>query len=221
VRPEQLAYARSDEEVRAWRRPDGHIALVDVVRHVQPTVLIGVSAHPGAFTEAAVREMARHVARPIIFPLSNPTSCCEATAQELMDWTGGRALVGAGSPFAPVDVGGRTVRVAQTNNSYIFPGLALGIIAARAARVTDGMVMAAARELARHAPTLTDPAGALLPPLAHARSLSRAIARAVGRQALRDGQAAVADEDEVDREIETQVWEPEYVPYEPAAPGAG
>ena len=214
--PEQRRYARADAEVRGWRRADGEITLLEVVRNVKPTVLIGVSGQAGAFTEDAVREMAKHAARPVIFPLSNPTSRSEASAQDLMDWTGGRALIGTGSPFEPVNVGGKKVPITQTNNSYIFPGLALGIIAAGARRVTDGMIQAAARELVRHVPTLKDKNGSLLPPISGARELGRSIAQAVGRQAIQDGQAQVADEHELMRELAANIWEPVYVPYERA-----
>src|SRR5208282_3598144 len=129
VRPEQLPYARGEQEVQGWRQPNGDIALLDVVRHAEPSVLIGVSGQAGAFTEEAVREMAKHTIRPVIFPLSNPTSQSEAAPQDLVDWTEGRALIGTGSPFEPVRIWGKKIRVVQTNNSYIFPGLALGIIA--------------------------------------------------------------------------------------------
>jgi len=214
VRPEQLPYARKEEEVRGWRQPNGEITLLDVVRHAKPTVLIGVSGQAGAFTEQAVREMAAHTARPVIFPLSNPTSRSEATPQDLMDWTGGRALIGTGSPFDPVNLGGKKIPIAQTNNSYIFPGLALGIVASKARRVTDTMVKAAATELVRHLPTQKDKQASLLPPLSEARQIGRWIGAAVGRQALKDGQAQVATEDDLDRELEANVWEPVYVPYE-------
>ncbi|HET9988207.1 MAG TPA: NAD-dependent malic enzyme [Kofleriaceae bacterium] len=209
-RPEQLAYARRTDEVAGG-------TLEDVVRHVHPTVLIGVSGQTGVFTEAAVREMARHVARPVIFPLSNPTSRSEATAQDLIDWTEGRALISSGSPFAPVSFEGRSYVINQTNNSYIFPGLALGIIASRARRVTDTMIMAAAKELALHVPTRTDPAAALLPPIAAALPLSRSIALAVGRQAMRDGQTDL-DDAALERAIDDNIWEPVYVPYERVQP---
>ncbi|HEX3766065.1 MAG TPA: NAD-dependent malic enzyme [Kofleriaceae bacterium] len=205
LRAEQIAYARRRDE-------DLGSTLEDVVRRVHPTVLIGVSGQAGAFSEAAVREMARHTERPVIFPLSNPTSRAEAQPQDLMDWTGGRALIGTGSPFEPVTVGGRRIAIDQTNNSYIFPGLALGIIATRARRVSDAMIMAAATELARHAPTATDRDGALLPPLASARPLSRAIALAVGRQAIADGHADLAPAD-LDAALDANTWEPVYVPY--------
>jgi len=209
-RPEQLAYARRTDEVMGG-------TLEDVVRHVRPTVLIGVSGQAGAFTEGAVREMARHTQRPVIFPLSNPTSRSEATAQDLIDWTEGRALVSSGSPFAPVSYAGRTIAINQTNNSYIFPGLALGIIASRARRVTDTMIMAAAKELTLHVPTRSDPDAPLLPPIAAARPLSRSIAVAVGRQAIAD-KVAEMDHDALERAIDANIWEPVYVPYERVRP---
>ena len=214
VRPEQLPYARNEQEVQGWKQPNGEITLLDVVRHAKPSVLIGVSGQPGAFTEQAVREMAKYSDRPVIFPLSNPTSRSEATAQDLMDWTGGRALIGTGSPFDPVNVDGKKIPITQTNNSYIFPGLALGILASKAKRVTDTMIKAAAEELVRHLPTQKDKQASLLPPLSDARQLGRLIGQAVGRQAIRDGQAQVADEDALNRELQANIWEPVYVPYE-------
>jgi len=214
LRPEQLGYARKEEEVRSWGVPNREITLLDVIRQAKPSVLIGVSGQARAFSEEAVREMAKHTPRPVIFPLSNPTSRSEATPQELMDWTEGRALVGTGTAFAPVDVGGKKVPIAQTNNSYIFPGLALGIVAAKARRVTDTMIKAAAQELVRHLPTQKDKQASLLPPLSEARQLARVIGQAVGRQAIEDGQAQVADEGELDSELQANIWEPAYVPYQ-------
>jgi malate dehydrogenase (oxaloacetate-decarboxylating) len=216
ITPEQLPYARGEEEVQSWRDPNGTITLLDVMRNVKPTVLIGVSGQYGTFTEEAVREMAKHVNRPVIFPLSNPTSRSEATPQDLMDWTNGRALVGTGSPFDPVNIAGRRVPVAQTNNSYIFPGLALGIIASRSKHVTDTMVKAAAAELVRHLPTQKNHEGSLLPPLSEARQLGRLIGEAVGRQAIRDGEARVADEGELLRELDATFWQPVYEMYDRA-----
>jgi malate dehydrogenase (oxaloacetate-decarboxylating) len=213
LRPEQLPYARKEDEVKSWRNGSNEISLFDVVRNAKPSVLIGVSGQPGVFTEKIVREMARHTVRPVLFPLSNPTSCCEATPQDLVNWTEGRALIGTGSPFDPVNFGGRQVPITQTNNSYIFPGLALGIIASKANRVTDAMIKAATQELVRHLPTLKDKNGILLPPISEARKLGRMIASAVGRQALRDGEAAISDEGDLDRELEVNVWDPVYVPY--------
>ena len=214
LRPEQLPYARKEEEVSSWRPANGDITLLDVIRHAKPSVLIGVSGQAGAFTEDAVREMAQHTPRPVIFPLSNPTSSCEATPQDLLDWTEGRALIGTGSPFEPVRVWGKKIRIDQTNNSYIFPGLALGIIASKAKRVTDKMIMAAAKELLRLAPTQKDKKASLLPPISDSRQLSLSIGKAVGMQAIHDGQAQVAEEDSLDRELQANIWEPVYVPYE-------
>jgi malate dehydrogenase (oxaloacetate-decarboxylating) len=214
VRPEQLPYARKEQEVQSWKQSNGEISLLDVVRNAKPSVLIGVSGQPGAFSEEVVREMAKHTDRPVIFPLSNPTSRSEATAQDLMDWTGGRALVGTGSPFEPVNVGGKKIPVTQTNNSYIFPGLALGIIASKAKLVTDTMVKAAAEELVRQLPTQKDKNASLLPPISDARKIGRLIGEAVGRQAIKDGQAQVADEDALSRELQANIWDPVYVSYE-------
>jgi len=215
VRPEQLPYARKEQETQAWRQRGREITLQDVIRHAKPSVLIGVSGQPGAFSEGVVREMAKHAARPVILPLSNPTSRSEANAQDLMDWTDGRALIGTGSPFDPVNVGGRKMPITQTNNSYIFPGLALGITAVKAKLVTDAMIKAATEELIRHAPTLRDEQASLLPPLSQARKLAALIARSVARQAIRDGQAQLS-EAHLARELETNVWQPVYVPYEPS-----
>jgi malate dehydrogenase (oxaloacetate-decarboxylating) len=213
VTPEQLPYARKEQEVQSWRQPNGEITLLDVVRNMKPAVLIGVSGQPGTFTEQVVREMGKYASRPVIFPLSNPTSRSEATPQDLMNWTEGRALIGTGSPFPPVEYGGKKTPVAQTNNSYIFPGLALGIVASRARLVTDSMVKAAAKELIRHLPTQKDKQASLLPSISQARDLGRFIGEAVGRQAIQDGQAQISGEDALNRELDANIWEPQYVPY--------
>ena len=213
VRPEQGGYTRTQDEVRAWRRDEaGRIGLPEVVERVRPTLLIGVSGQPGAFTEEVVRAMARGVHRPAILPLSNPTSRCEATPADVMAWSEGRAIVGTGSPFAPVEYAGRKIAIAQTNNSYIFPGLALGIVCARAKRVSEGMMMAAAEALARLSPTRTDAAGGLLPPLEELRKVSTSVAVAVGRQAALEGLAGVKGEAFVEA-LRAAVWEPVYRPY--------
>jgi malate dehydrogenase (oxaloacetate-decarboxylating) len=214
LRPEQKIYARKEEEVQSWRKPNGEIALLEVVRQVKPSVLIGVSGQGGVFTEAVVREMAKYNARPVIFPLSNPTERSEATPQDVMNWTEGRALVGTGTAFPPVRIGGQEMHIAQTNNSYIFPGLALGIVASKARRVTDTMIKAATEELVRHLPTQKDKQASLLPPLSQARSLGALIGRAVGKQAIRDGQAQVPDEESLERELQANIWEAVYLPYE-------
>ena len=212
--PEQRPLARKQYEIETWiKQPNGEIGLLEVMKNAKPSILIGVSGQPGAFTESAVREMAKHTTRPVILALSNPTSHCEATPQNLMDWTNGRVLIGTGSPFEPVNIGGMKMQITQTNNSYIFPGLALGIVASKAKRVTDAMIKAATEELVRHLPTLKQKDAGLLPPISTARRLALLIGQAVGKESIRDGQAQVLDEDALNRELQDCIWEPVYVPY--------
>jgi len=219
VRPEQEPFARQRTELSAWSVGDPkNIGLLDVIRNAKPTVLIGVSGQPAAFTEEAIRAMARNVERPIVFPLSNPISRCEATPQQLVDWTEGRALIGTGSPFPPASYQGRSVPFAQTNNSYIFPGLALGIISSRARHVSDGMIKAATLGLAELVPTRRDKQAGLLPPLKEIRAVSQRVAGAVGLQAIKDGLAEV-DATGLSKELAANFWEPVYEPYEYAEPG--
>ena len=215
VRPLQKHLARKPEEVAGWKLSAASaeaISLADTVANAGVTVLVGVSAQPGSFTEEIVRTMARNAERPVIFPLSNPTSQSEAAPADLLRWTEGRAIVGTGSPFPPVEIGGKQVRIAQVNNSYIFPGLALGILVARARRVTDGMIMAAAKALAALSPARQDKNAPLLPPIAEARKVSMAVAEAVGKQAIAEGVANPSPE--FAAKLRAYVWEPEYVPYE-------
>jgi len=211
----QLPFVQSRDAVKAWHgSTSAHIGLLDVMHNAKPTVLIGVSGQAGAFTEEVVRAMAQNVERPVIFPLSNPTSRSEATPQQLLEWTEGRALIGTGSPFAPVAWQGRTVRIDQTNNSYVFPGVGLGVLAAGARRVTDTMFMAAAKAVAAMSPTVQDKTGSLLPPVDQLREVSMAVAKAVALQAQADGVAETCNEAEVDRRIKAFVWEPAYLPYQ-------
>jgi len=188
------------------------VELGDVVRQIRPTILIGTAAQPGAFTESIVREMARHVDCPIIFPLSNPTSRCEAAPAELLAWTDGRALVATGSPFPDVRFRGGTLQIGQCNNVLIFPGIALGVIAAQARRVTDRMFVAAAHQLSALSPMRGAVEGALFPPLTEVREVSRQIARAVGAEAQRDGVAEPSSADELERRIDSAIWSPRYAP---------
>jgi malate dehydrogenase (oxaloacetate-decarboxylating) len=185
-----------------------------VARNANLTILVGVSAQPGAFTEEIVRELARHAERPIIFPLSNPTSKAEATPADLLRWTDGRALVGTGSPFDPVEVKGSLVRISQINNSFIFPGLALGILVSRATRVSDAMIMASAKALASQSPILADKNAPLLPPMADCRRVSLAVAEAVAQQAMADGAAEAVDAATLRQRLRAYVWEPVYRTYE-------
>jgi malate dehydrogenase (oxaloacetate-decarboxylating) len=215
VRPEQKLYAHKESDLKDWKisSTDG-ISLKDVVHNAGLTVLIGVSGQAGVFTEEIVREMAKHTERPVIFPLSNPTSREEAVPADLLKWTNGKALIGTGSPFPPVEVNGKTIRFAQTNNSYIFPGLALGILASKAKHVSDAMIMASAKALALASPTQQDKNADLLPPLADSRKISLLVAEAVGKQAIAEGIAGVGDEKTFEKELREYVWEPVYLPYE-------
>ncbi|MDR3772670.1 MAG: NAD-dependent malic enzyme [Terracidiphilus sp.] len=215
IRDTQQPWVRPRADVAGWQLSGGEdVSLLDVARNAGITALVGTSAQAGAFTEEIVRALASHTPRPIIFPLSNPTSCAEATPADLLRWTEGRAIVGTGSPFAPVEVNGRLVPIAQTNNSYIFPGLALGILVSRARRVTDAMIMAAAKALAQLSPAREDPNGRLLPPIGESRKVGMIVAEAVGRQAIAEGVSELADEATLKDQLRAYVWEPVYLPYE-------
>lgn len=205
------------ESVKGWDTDPSSISLMDVVRHVHPTVLVGVSGQPGLFSEEIVKEMHRHCPRPIIMPLSNPTSRAEAAPQDLIAWTQGAALIATGSPFAPVFYQDQLYDIAQCNNAYIFPGLGLGILAAKARRVTEGMLMAASHALAAHSPLVLTEQGGLLPPVAEIETLSRAIAFAVGRAAQQDDVAPAMSEDALRTAIEDMFWQAQYAPYKRAS----
>ncbi|MDY0065189.1 MAG: NAD-dependent malic enzyme [Steroidobacteraceae bacterium] len=210
-----------DASKRAYAQPQAQFggsnstipSLLEVVRQVRPTVLIGAAAQPGAFDEQVVREMARHVARPVIFPLSNPTSCCEALPEDLVHWTDGRALIATGSPFAPVQYAGRSIPIPQCNNAFIFPGLGLGVLASGASRITDAMFVAAARALSELSPALADPSAPLLPTVEKVREASRHVAFAVAREAERTGFAPAMTDEELLRRINDKMWTPRYLPY--------
>jgi malate dehydrogenase (oxaloacetate-decarboxylating) len=209
---------RSDLETskRKYARPltsidAGGLSFLDVVKNVQPTILIGTSGQPGAFTEEIVREMAKHVERPAIFPLSNPTSRSEATPMDLLKWTDGRALFATGSPFLTFVFEGRSVETGQCNNAFIFPGVGLGVIASGARRVTDAMFSAAARVLTEFSPALKDPNGPLFPPLSDVREISFRVALAVGAEAVRAGLAST-NLDSLQQAVAKKMWTPHYVP---------
>jgi malate dehydrogenase (oxaloacetate-decarboxylating) len=209
--PEQSVYAQPESRLAGWTSPsNGHIGLADVIGKIEATILIGLSTATGAFSETIVREMARKVERPIIFPLSNPTAKSEANAEDLIRWTDGRALVATGSPFAPVSYGGRTIPIAQCNNVYIFPAVGLGLVASGARRVTERMILGAARALAANSPALKDPSGSLLPPLTEIRRVAVEIAIAVGMEAQKDGVAPKLTEDELRHRVQATQWTPVY-----------
>jgi malate dehydrogenase (oxaloacetate-decarboxylating) len=208
---EQSVYAQPHDRVSQWPRTlRGQVGLADVIGQLDATILIGLSTARGAFTEATVREMARKVQRPIIFPLSNPTTRSEATAEDLIHWTEGRALVATGSPFAPVRHDGRTIPIAQCNNIYIFPAIGLGVVASRARRVTDAMILASARALAENSPALRDASASLLPALGDLRKVATHIATAVGLEAQRAGLAPKTSEEELRQRVLAAQWTPAY-----------
>ena len=210
----QRPYARTRAEVSDWDVADpGHIGLLDVIRHVKPTILIGCSTKGGAFTQEVVAEMQRHCKRPIIFPLSNPTSRAEATPADLLEWTDGQALVATGSPFAPVDHGGVRHVIAQSNNALIFPGLGLGVTVCRARRLTPGMIAAAAEALAGMV-NAWRPGAPLLPGMNDLRLVSATVAIAVARQATAEGVAEEPLEDPI-QQVFDRMWQPTYPPVEP------
>jgi len=214
IRDAQMALVQPRSAVAGWKleHPD-RIGLLDVVVNARPTTLIGVSGQPGVFTEEVLRRMAQSERRPVIFPLSNPTSRAEATPETLVKWTEGRAVIGTGSPFPAVSWEGRPVPVAQANNSYIFPGLGLGILAVGARRVTESMFMAAAKGLAAISPARHGPTERLLPPVDRLREVSLAVAVAAARQAQADGVAECCDGETLQTRIRGEVWEPVYRSY--------
>ena len=210
----QKPFVQKQSVAAAWKldHPD-KVALLDVVRNAKPNVLIGVSGQPGAFSEPVVRAMAEHNKRPVIFPLSNPTSRAEATPEDLEVWTEGRAVIGTGSPFPPLTRGGIKFKVDQTNNSYIFPGVGLGVIAVKARRVTDSMFMAAVKALANLSPARANPNGNLLPPVTSLRDVSAAVALAVALQTQNEGLTEGIKPDEIEGLIRANIWAPRYLPY--------
>jgi malate dehydrogenase (oxaloacetate-decarboxylating) len=210
----QQKFLQSKAALAGWKldHPD-KIALLDVVRHAKPTVLIGASGQPGAFSQTIVRAMAEQNKRPVIFPLSNPTSRAEATPQDLETWTEGRAVVGTGSPFPPLTRDGARFKVDQTNNSYIFPGVGLGVLAVKARRVTDGMFMAAAKALASASPARSNPRANLLPAVGQLRDVAVSVALAVALQAHKDGQTSGISTDQIESAIRATIWTPHYLPY--------
>lgn len=210
----ELAWPAELAERHGLGDPYGR-GLREVVRRFRPTMLVGVSGVGGAFTEEIVEEMAAHVERPVIFPSSNPSTSSEARPEDLFEWTDGRCLVAAGSPFGDVVRGGRRVRIGQGNNVFIFPGLGLGALAACARRVTDGMTNAASKALAAQVTDEERESGLLFPSIQRLRSVSYHVATAVVRQALEEGAADIDDAD-VESRVAAAIWEPEYPEYEPA-----
>lgn len=205
----QLALAQDPARLENWSGRE----LIDVVKQAKPTVLIGVSGQRGLFSEDVIKAMHTGCARPLVMPLSNPTSRVEATPDDILAWTNGEALVAAGSPFKPVELNGKTYSIAQCNNAYIFPGIGLGVIAVGASRVTDTMLMAAANALAKQAPIVQQTGEQLLPDLDGIQEISRNIAFDVARRAQEDGVALRSDDDTIRQTIDRHFWRPRYRDY--------
>lgn len=211
--PFQTKLVQKRENLKNWDTDNEVLSLLDVVRNVKPDILIGVSGQTGLFTEEIIREMHKHCERPIVMPLSNPTSRVEATPQDIIAWTEGNALVATGSPFDPVVWKDKTYPIAQCNNSYIFPGIGLGVIASGASRITDEMLMSASETLAGHSPLVNDGEGLVLPELKDIHKVSRAIAFAVGKMAQQQGVAVKTSADALQQAIDDNFWKPEYRSY--------
>lgn len=208
----QGPFARDDKD---WQGKD-HADLLSVIKKVKPHVLIGTSTKPKAFNEDVVKEMSKHVDRPIIFPLSNPTRLHEADPKDINEWSEGKALIATGSPFPPVEYNGKEYEVAECNNSTAFPGIGLGAVLSRSKLLSDKMLVAAVKAIAAQSPALKDPDKGLVPDVINVREISVHVAKAVIQQAIEEGLASEKDIPEKDGDLEEwireQMWEPRYRP---------
>jgi malate dehydrogenase (oxaloacetate-decarboxylating) len=213
LRDFQQALVQSSAQIASWSFSGDYPSLLDVMHCAQPTVLIGVSGQAGLFTEQIIRAMKKGCALPIIFPLSNPSRQVEATPEQVIEWTEGDVIVATGSPFKPVHYQGREFLITQCNNSYIFPGIGLGVIAANARLISDEMLRAASETLAANSPLANTGTGGLLPPFTELAALSKRIAFAVAKVAMQQGLALELDDNALQQKIEDNFWRPEYRNY--------
>lgn len=212
--PFQAPYARDKQEVLNWKLRDAnYIGLYDVIKNIEPTILIGCSTVAGAFNEEVVKLMASQVERPVIMPLSNPNSLAEATPEDLWQWTDGKAIIATGSPFPEVYRDDKWFRAAQSNNAFAFPGIGLGAIAVKAARLSDDMLWAATQALTECSPVHQDKMAPLLPKLAETKMISFHVALAVAEQARKEGLARIPDSIDLKTMIKKMMWEAKYYPY--------
>lgn len=209
----QQRLAQKVEHLKDWALEGKDISLLETVKNAKSTILIGVCAQRGLFTEEIIKTMHSNCPKPIVMPLSNPTSRIEATPKEILTWTNGEALVATGSPFAPVQINGKEIAIAQCNNSYIFPGVGLGVIACGAKRVTEKMMMVAAEALAACSPIVLHGDGAILPDMKDIQTVSKKIAFAVAKQAQKEGVALELTDEHLNASIEKNFWSPEYRSY--------
>lgn len=213
LRDFQQKLVQKTEDLASWSYSGQWASLLDVVNCAQPDILIGVSGQPGLFTEAVIRGMKQYCELPIIFPLSNPSRQVEATPQQVIEWTDGKVIIATGSPFKPVEYKGKTYPIAQCNNSYIFPGIGLGVIASKARLISEEMLMATSEALANASPLANAGQGALLPPLTEIASLSKTIALAVGKVAMQQGLAQEVTDEALQNSIDKNFWTAEYRSY--------
>ncbi len=212
----QKPYIKSKEKVDQWTLlHQDWISMMDVIKNLAPTILIGVSGQGGSFTQAMIQEMARLVEIPIIFPLSNPTSKAEATPKDIIEWTQGKAIVATGSPFPPVSFGERVYTIGQCNNVYVFPGVGTGVVAVGSEKISDTMFLEASEILASFSPVLQDLSASLFPDISDVRKVCRAIAIGVAKKAIEEGFSKVPLS-EVEKNVDAIMWEPKYPQYEPA-----
>jgi malate dehydrogenase (oxaloacetate-decarboxylating) len=210
----KLDLAADPEIVKGWGVARGSgLGLLDVVRHFRPTILIGASGRPGAFTEDVVRTMFRGCSRPIILPLSNPTNKAEAVPDDLLGWTDGAALVGTGSPFPAVHLRGTTYEIGQANNVFAFPGIGLGASVVGARRIPDEVFSAAARAVHASTAKSTAAGAPIYPPISSLRAVSRNVAIAVARAVVDAGAAPPITACEIEDRVAAAMWEPVYLEY--------
>lgn len=214
----QQPFAQPRSAVSGWAlaTPD-RIDLMDVVRNAKPTVFVGVTAQPGLFGRELLEIVTRYESEPVVLALSNPTSKCECTPTQMAEATGGRGFLATGSPFAEVHAGGRVLVTSQCNNLYVFPGVGLGALVARAPKVTDAMFLAAGRTLSALVTPQQEARGYLLPPMEDIRAISRAVAKAVAIEARDAGLGRLVDDDTYEQLIARAQWEPRYSPFRPGA----
>ena len=213
LRDFQQKLQQKNADLADWTFSGDYASLLDVMHCAQPDVLIGVSGQPGLFTEQVIRAMKQGCELPIIFPLSNPSRQVEARPEQVIEWTEGEVIIATGSPFKPVEYDGKIFPIAQCNNSYIFPGIGLGVVASKAKLISDEMLMAASNALASASPLVNTGQGSLLPPLAAIAEISREIAFEVGRVAMKQGLALEMSDDALRASIERNFWKAEYRPY--------
>ena len=209
----KVPYARPQEESQNWDKEGKTASLLDVIYNVNPTILIGTSTVNGAFDKEVIKATASGVKHPIIFPLSNPPIMAEATPENILHWTDGNAIVATGSPYPDVMLNGKSLSVAQCNNALIFPGLGLGIICAKAKRVTSGMIDAAVKELSNSVNLQDDHHSRLLPEVSRLQEVSRDIAVAVVKKAIEEGIARINPNVNINKLVNENIWKPVYVPY--------